>query len=163
MKTDIGEYIVGAYLKLIEECDVIDYNVRPTGGGIKGLGELDVIGMNFKTDTVFICEVTTHLNGLLYGQGNAGTVKKIQDKHQRQQEYANEFLEQFKNKRFMLWSTRVPKGAITNEISQIPGLELIINEEYTKRVDELRTLARTTTADCGNVFFRTLQILEHLR
>ncbi len=163
MKTDIGEYIVGAYLKLIEECDVIDYNVRPTGGGVKGLGELDVIGMNFKTDTVFICEVTTHLNGLLYGQGNAGTVKKIQDKHQRQQEYAKEFLSQFKHKQFMFWSPRVPKGAITNEISQIPDLELIINEEYSKRVDELRALARTTTSDCGNVFFRTLQILEHLR
>ncbi len=88
MKTDIGEYIVGAYLKLIEECDVIDYNVRPAGGGIKGLGELDVIGMNFKTDTVFVCEVTTHLNGLLYGNGNGGTVKKIQDKHVRQKAYA---------------------------------------------------------------------------
>ena len=65
--------------------------------------------MNFKTDTVFICEVTTHLNGLLYGQGEWELLQKIQDKHQRQQEYANEFLEQFKNKRFMLWSTRVPK------------------------------------------------------
>lgn len=163
MKTDIGEYIVGAYLKLIEKCDVIDYNVRPTGGGIKGLGELDVIGMNFKTDTVFVCEVTTHLNGLLYGNGNGGTVKKIQDKHLRQKAYAEEFLTGFKNKRFMFWSPRVPKGAITNEISQLPDLELIINDEYSKKVDELRALARTTTSDCGNVFFRTLQILEHLR
>lgn len=163
MKTEIGEYIVGAYLKLIEGCDVIDYNVRPTGGGMKGLGELDVIGMNFKTNTVFICEVTTHLNGLLYGKGNKGTIKKIRDKHERQKEYAKEFLSGFKSKRFMLWSPRVPKGAVINEISQISDLELIINEEYTKRVDELRALARTTTSDCGNVFFRTLQILEHLR
>ena len=29
MLTDIGEFIVGAYLQLIEECDFIDYNVRP--------------------------------------------------------------------------------------------------------------------------------------
>lgn len=28
MATDIGEYIVGAYLKLITGCNVIDYNVR---------------------------------------------------------------------------------------------------------------------------------------
>jgi Holliday junction resolvase-like predicted endonuclease len=163
MKTDIGEYIVGAYLKLIEKCDVIDYNVRPTGGGVKGLGELDVIGMNFKTNTVFICEVTTHLNGLLYANGNIGTVKKIQDKHQRQKEYAEEFLSHFKNKRFMFWSPRIPKGTITNGITQLTDLELIINDEYTKKVDALKALARTTTADCGNVFFRTLQILEHLR
>ena len=29
MKTEMGEYIVGAYLKLVEGCDVVDYNVRP--------------------------------------------------------------------------------------------------------------------------------------
>ncbi|MBN2395747.1 MAG: hypothetical protein JXC36_04700 [Candidatus Atribacteria bacterium] len=29
IKTDIGEYIVGAYLKVIEKCDFIDYNARP--------------------------------------------------------------------------------------------------------------------------------------
>ncbi|QQR54586.1 hypothetical protein IPG41_05335 [Candidatus Peregrinibacteria bacterium] len=163
MKTDIGEYIVGAYLKLVEECDVIDYNVRPTGGGIKGLGELDVIGMNFKTNTVFICEVTTHLNGVDYGNGNAGTVKKIQDKHQRQKEYAEEFLSHFKNKRFMFWSPRVPNGAITSELKQIQSLELVINGIYTEKITAMRKLARISTSDHGNVFFRTLQILEHLR
>ena len=58
--------MVGAYLQLHEECDVIDYNVRPPGGGLEGLGELDVVGFNFKTDSVFMCEVTTHIRGLLY-------------------------------------------------------------------------------------------------
>ena len=33
------EYVVGAYLKLEEECDFVDFNVRPPGGGLKGLGE----------------------------------------------------------------------------------------------------------------------------
>lgn len=66
MLTDIGEYFVGAYLQLCEECDVVDYNVRPPGGGLAGLGELDVLGFNFKTDSVFLCEVTTHIRGLLY-------------------------------------------------------------------------------------------------
>jgi len=42
MLTDIGEFIVGAHLQLIEECDFVDYNVRPPGGGLKGLSELDV-------------------------------------------------------------------------------------------------------------------------
>lgn len=26
--TEMGEYVVGAYLKLVEGCDVVDYNVR---------------------------------------------------------------------------------------------------------------------------------------
>jgi hypothetical protein len=51
MLTEIGEYIVGAYLQLCEECDVVDYNARPPGGGLVGLEELDVVGFNFKTDS----------------------------------------------------------------------------------------------------------------
>ncbi|MDP1690346.1 MAG: hypothetical protein Q8L52_04085 [bacterium] len=161
--TDIGEYIVGAYLKIVEGCDVIDYNVRPLGGGLKGLGELDVIGMNFKTKTVFICEVTTHLCGLQYGVGYEGTFKKVESKHKRQIAYAKEYLNAFDTKRFMLWSPRVPIGKMTVELAKLKKLELVINGEYTKKVDELRSIAKKTTNDMGNPFFRTLQILEHLR
>jgi hypothetical protein len=64
MKTEIGEYIVGVYLKLIKKCDFIEYNARPSGGGLVGLNELDVIGFDFKSKTVYLCEVTTHISGL---------------------------------------------------------------------------------------------------
>jgi hypothetical protein len=56
MRTEPGEYLVGAYLKLVEECDVVDYNVRTPGGGLEGLGELDVVGLNFKTKTAYVCK-----------------------------------------------------------------------------------------------------------
>ena len=52
MKTDIGEYIVGVCLKIIEECDFVDYNVRPLGGVLEGLNELDVVGLDFKNKIV---------------------------------------------------------------------------------------------------------------
>ena len=45
MKTEIGELIVGAYLKQRLGCDVVDYNVRPPSGGLAGLAEFDVIGL----------------------------------------------------------------------------------------------------------------------
>ena len=67
MSTEMGEYVVGAYLKLEEGCDFVDFNVRPPGGGLKGLGELDVVGLNFRTKTAFLCEVSTHIKGLTYG------------------------------------------------------------------------------------------------
>jgi hypothetical protein len=47
MATEMGEYLVGAYLKLVLGCGVVDYNARPPGGGLQGLGELDVIGFDF--------------------------------------------------------------------------------------------------------------------
>jgi len=162
MLTDIGEYVVGAYLQLIEKCDFIDYNVRPPGGGLKGLGELDVVGLSFKNGTAYLCEVTTHIRGLLY-KNNEETVARIVRKHNRQKEFADEQLRNFRNHRFMFWSPVVPVGYITDRLGQIEGLELVINREYRKRIEQLRSLAKKTTHDARNPFFRILQILEHMR
>ena len=64
VRTEMGEYVVGAYLKMVEVCDVVDYNVRPPGGGIGGLSGFDVIGLRFSDSTAIMCEVTTHIGGL---------------------------------------------------------------------------------------------------
>ncbi|MGR3715214.1 MAG: hypothetical protein ACU0B1_00535 [Thermohalobaculum sp.] len=76
MPTEMGEFLVGAYLRLIKLCDVVDYNARPPGGGLDGLGELDVIGLSFKDNKAYLCEVTTHLDGLQIG------IKRCRDNHQ---------------------------------------------------------------------------------
>jgi len=162
MLTDIGEFIVGSYLQLIEECDFVDYNVRPPGGGLKGLEELDVVGLNFKTDTVYLCEVTTHIRGLLY-KDNRETVRRIKRKHERQRDYARTYLANFSNHRFMFWSPVVPVGYVTETLQKIETLELVINGEYKRRIEQMRELARHTTHDTRNPFFRMLQILEHMR
>lgn len=162
MLTDVGEYLVGAHLQLGEECDVVDYNVRPPGGGLEGLGELDVVGFNFKTNIAFLCEVTTHIRGVLY-KNNQETVARIKCKYQRQQQYAEKYLSNFKTIRYQFWSPVVPKGYITRHLSEIKDLELIINAEYKKRVLALQSLAEKETHDARNPVFRMLQILGHLR
>ena len=156
------EYIVGAHLQLIEECDFIDYNVRPPGGGLKGLEELDVVDLNFKSNTAYLCEVTTHIRGLLY-KNNQETIRRIKKKHDRQKKYAEKYLKNFKNHRFMFWSPVVPVGYITEHLENFEGLELVINGEYKKRIDQLRQLVGKTTHDARNPFFRMLQIMEHMR
>lgn len=162
MLTDIGEYFVGAYLQLCEECDVVDYNVRPPGGGLAGLGELGVLGFNFKTNSVFLCEVTTHIRGLLY-VNNKETVERIAEKHERQKEYAKEFLNKFESVHYQFWSPVVPKGYKTENLAKIAGLELIINGEYKKRIERLQEKAAIETYDARNPVFRVLQILAHLQ
>lgn len=162
MLTDIGEFIVGAHLQLIQECDFIDYNVRPPGGGLKGLGELDVVGLNFNSNTAYLCEVTTHIRGVLY-KNNQETVSRIKKKYERQKDYAKKYLTNFKSHKFMFWSPVVPVGYITEHLEEIEGLELVINGEYKKRIEQLRLLARKTTHDAKNPFFRMLQIIEHMR
>jgi hypothetical protein len=160
--TDVGEYIVGAYLQLIEECDFVDYNVRPPGGGLKGLGELDVVGLNFGKSTAFICEVTTHIRGVLY-KNNSETVARVRRKLVRQKEFADDRLKNFQNLRFMFWSPVVPVGFVTQGLAEIDGLEVVINGEYKRRVEQLVKLAKRATHDAKNPFFRMLQIMGHMR
>lgn len=162
MLTDIGEYLVGAYLQLVDECDFVQYNVRPPHGGLEGLNELDVVGFNFESNTAYLCEVTTHIRGLLY-VSNSETVERIKTKHERQKAYAAQYLTKFDRHIFQFWSPIVRNGYVTTELAKLSDLELVINETYTKRVKELQALAKTYTHDARNPVFRLLQILEHLR
>lgn len=162
MTAEMGEYAVGAYLKIINGCDFVDYNVRRPGGGLAGLDELDVIGLDFKNKVAYLCEVTTHITGLLYVD-NPTTVKRVKQKYEKQRKYAEEHLEDFPSRHFMFWSPVVPQGYLTQGLQKINGLELVINEEYTTRIGELRLKAKVMANDTGNPFFRVLQILEHLR
>ena len=162
MATEIGEFVVGAYLKLKEKCDIVDYNVRPPGGGMAGLGELDVIGLRFSDGTAYLCEVATHLQGLEYGKGYADSADRVAKKYDRQRKHAERHLERFPNCHFMFWSPRVPRGRLLDTLTRIEGLELVVNRDYRSRVEELRGQARKSTTDIGNPFFRALQLLEHL-
>ena len=162
MTAEMGEYVVGAYLKLEEGCDFVDYNVRPPGGGLEGLKELDVVGLSFASKTAYLCEVTTHIRGLLY-KDNRTTINRVDEKFRRQREYAERYLGDFKYHRFMFWSPVVPKGFLTENLAAIEGLELVLNRKYRECVEQLRHRARIEAQDTGNPFFRSLQILEHMR
>lgn len=163
MLTDIGEYIVGAYLKLEMQCDFVDYNVRPPGGGLKGLGELDVVGLDTTRSVAHLCEVTTHILGLMIGGSVDETINKLVQKRDRQREYAAAHLKAFKEVRYSYWSPVVTSKALLERLQGLEGVELVINGEYKRRVEMLRARARRETHDARNPVFRMLQILEHLR
>ena len=159
--TEMGEYIVGAYLNVVEGCNFVDYNVRRPGGGLKGLEELDVVGLNFEKGVAYVCEVTTHIDGLLY-KDYPTTIKRVNDKFQRQRSYARDWLKFMGQHRYMFWSP-VVRGTLVGGLKEIDGLELVINEEYSRRVDELCGVAKKTSRQTGNPAFRLFQILEHMR
>ena len=164
MTSDTGEYVAGAYFQLVLCCDLVTYNTRPSKGGRDGQAEFDVLGFDFSNQTVYLGEVATHLDGLNYGgRSQSETLRKVIDKYARQRAYAEENLAGFPYRRYQFWSPYVPKGYLSEGLAQIQGLELVINDHYTARVDELRAIARKTTKDPGNPFFRSLQILEALR
>jgi len=151
LKTEIGEQIVGAYLKYIKNCEIITYNVRSPGGGLEGLNEFDVIGFNFEERKVFIAEVTTHICGTLY-YNYENTIKKIKDKHRRQIIYAEKYLKDFSTIEFMFWSPRVPEGKLMKELEKIDGIKYVINKEYRKAIEELIRYTKDKDNDLGNDF-----------
>jgi hypothetical protein len=165
MSTDIGEYIVGAYLQIIKGCDFVRYNLRISEGKLKGLNELDVLGLDLKNKTAYLCEVATHIEGLLY-ENTKKTIIKIKDKYNFQKEYAGKYLPQDFKKEYMFWSPVVSKGELTdafNKNKEFKELTFVINENYTKCLNELREKAKKLSNDIGNPAFRLLQIIEHLK
>ena len=161
MATEMGEYLVGAYLKFIERCDFVDYNVRAPGGGIEGLKELDVVGINLKTNTAYLCEVATHVRGVLY-QGNEATVSRIRAKYEHQRNYAKQHLSRF-HPEYMFWSPVVPRGFLTRRLPEIAGLQLVINGAYKKKVKALLEMAAHEKQGTQNPVFRVFQILGSMR
>jgi len=162
----MGEYLVGAYLRLIEGCTLISYDQKASE--VKGeFGEIDVVAINGSAKTVYLCEVVTHLQGMLYGGGNQETLRRLKGKFLVSKEYGETSFPDFKRK-YMLWSPYVPKGRLTSGLEAICAelemdIEFIINEVYTGKVRELQKKARTDTKDRGEPFYRALQIIEYLR
>lgn len=161
---EMGEYLVGAWLKVKKNCDFIQYNARLPEAGLKGLGEVDVIGLDFKKKVAYLCEVTTHLDGVLYGTYSK-TMEKLRAKFRRDREFADKMLEDFPERHFMFWSPVVPEGKLTSPLTELEktGVELVMNRSYTERINELKEAAQDMVNDTGNLAFRLLQILGHLR
>ncbi len=163
MKTEMGELLVGAFQQVIQRCDIVCYNQRLSGGGLSGLNEIDVLGLRFDRKTAFLCEVATHIGGLLYVDYPT-TVARITAKHRHQKAFAEARLQEFPDRRYQLWSPVVPEGILTDRLNHIdPDLKLVINGRYARRVDRLRNAAGERMNDENNSAFRLMQILEHLR
>jgi hypothetical protein len=159
--TGMGEYIVGAWLKLIKKCDIVDYNLRSPLEGMAGLNELNVLGLDFKHKTAYLCEVNTHLDGLQYKNTNSA-IEKIGNKYFNMRHYAAERLAEFPDRHLMFWAPLVGPG-VESVLKELKGLELVINNDYTSNILALQELARKGTEDTGNPAFRVLQILGHTK
>ena len=173
---NVGEQLVSSYLRYILDCDFTQTNLYT----IETQGEIDVIGLNLKTDHVYICEVTIHLTtGLLYPNPKTNrnnNVPKITEKFSRDIEYARKYLDQYAH-HFMLWSpiVKTSKGKLEN--NQIQNLkeiqanikelydveiECIVNERFQECLWELRNYAKKQTKALQCPLMRLMQIEEYL-
>lgn len=137
---------------------------------------------------VYTCEVVTHIDGLHYSgtpdtdrweeYGNDDyqhTLERLWRKFSADKEYVTDLFDA-DSYVFQFWSpivrgNRDEKCLLTGlynmadefEAKRDAKFELVINEEYTDRIEALREKAEQTEKDYGELGFRILQILEHLR
>lgn len=66
VRTSPGEQLVGAYHQLVTGCELVSYNQRSREQGNQM--ELDVMAIHSEEgrQTVYACEVVTHVRGTLY-------------------------------------------------------------------------------------------------
>jgi hypothetical protein len=166
---DIGESIVGAYMRYIRSCEVVVYNTYLRDQQ----GELDVVALKTGPPReVWLCEVTTHVGGMLYPgpAGADGTPQKLRDKLQRAREFAAVTFPD-EHPRFEIWSPYVPVGKLTNAFESMRAeaqdmeidLAFVINDDYTARLRELVDHAGQNSSATAEPAYRMLQVLTHLR
>lgn len=175
---EIGEELVGAWLSMCEGCDFVTYSQRhPTGQG-----EIDVLAFKMAEKRAYLCQVTTHLGGMLYGgkdkqsepdkpgRSYDGTVSKIRDKWSRDIRYVEECLDGFETE-LMLWTLKASDEHVVQPLTALAAtlmqqhpvtISIIANAEYARRVRQLEAKAKRTTKETGNSAFRVLQILARL-
>jgi hypothetical protein len=171
---NVGEELVGAYLQAIEGCEFVSYNLHTPDTQ----GEIDVIALNRRTQTVYVCEVAVHLTtGLYYvlgGQPN--NVGKLLDKFNKDIDYAEKYFSDH-TRVFMLWCPIVRASKPGSKYDQMLDVEevcarlkqhrdidlkLIINDRFQDAIAALRSHARKVTKELKSPVLRLFQIEEKL-
>lgn len=181
----VGEQLVGAYHSIINECELVSYNgfSRMEGDQM----EVDILGIKSENgeQRVYACEVVTHLDGMDYGgkpstdywedfgsQKYQGTLDTVYHKFCADYEYVARVFDSANEYKFQLWSPYVSEGYLTDGLEEVQrrfnekaseDIELVINERYSDKIQEMKDRAGTETKRYGEPAYRFMQILEHMR
>lgn len=187
-----GELLVGAYQKRLNGCEVVSYNNRSEEPGNQMEADVIAIDNERETGDqhVYVCEVVTHMSGDLYsGSPDDGwwteytntkayqfSLQKLEQKFEEDYQYVNDTFGNASSHSYQFWAPVVSgwqrgsdiiRGleALTERFEDETDeeLELIINQDYTERIEELREAAEGDLSGHGAPAFRFLQIMENLK
>jgi hypothetical protein len=172
---NLGEELVAAYLENIKGCEFIQQNLYTPDVQ----GEIDVVGIDLETKSIYVCEVAIHLTtGLRYVKNRQpNNVEKLTEKFSKDIEYANKYFPEYE-KHFMLWSPIVKNSKETSKHNQIKDLEeiqqnlsqkyganieFIVNDKFLNCLNELRAFAKKETKELKSPVLRLMQVEEYLK
>ena len=172
---NVGEEICGEWLRHVKGCEFIEYDLKIDGGG-----DVDVIGIDVDRQKVFVCEVAIHLiTGIQYVNPQTrrpDNTNRFTKKFEKDVDYIrNHFPDH--DYHFMLWSPVVKnqkKGTKYNQAQSLQEvvenlrasrgveIELVINEVYSEKINDLRQVARKESKELSSSVMRVFQIEEKL-
>jgi hypothetical protein len=172
---NLGERLVGDYLRYFKQCDFIDFNVYTK----LVQGEIDVIGVAHAKKRAYICEVVTHLTtGIQYVKNaRPDTADRLIKKFLKDINYGQEAFRDYRVS-YMLWSPVVRESngkpqynqflhlkRVKDEVKEKTGIEIefVINADYAEAIDALRKIATKETKELKSPVMRFLQIEEWCR
>lgn len=171
---NVGEEICGEWLRHVEGCEFVEYNLKTS----YVQGEIDVIGLNLKTRTVYACEVAVHLiTGLQYVRdGHPDNVPRLTAKFRKDVQYVQKEFPEYHHI-FMLWSPIVKNQRAGSKYNQMEDvrqiadtieselgvkIKLVVNETFQEALQDLREAARRETKELDSSVMRYLQVEERL-
>jgi len=192
VNTQWGELLVGAYHQRVTGAEVVSYNNRSDEQGDQMEADVIAVNTDRESEdqTVHVCEVVTHLEGGLYsGSPDSDewdeyanndayqySLETLWRKFNDDLRYANDTFPNADELAFEFWAPVVTGwhhgGDLIDGLDALSDrfesennepLEIIINQDYTARIDELQDEAEGDTSDYGSSAFRFLQILENLK
>lgn len=164
-------YIVG--------CDFIKYDtpVKFEWRSKKFRGEIDVIGLDSRNNTIYICEVATHTGGLQYTKDNRpNNINKIIDKFERAIGYFEIKYKGIYKGEFQFWCPILRNskaGSLHNQVKDIEEikktvrnkwqieLNVISDARYMQCIYQLRDVARREKGHIKTPVMRFMQIEEN--
>lgn len=163
---DIGESLVGAYLRHIVGCQVVVYN----SFFANRQGEVDVVGLELgEPRKVWLCEVTTHIGGMDLRRRERSAEQVIDSKLSRLRDFADATFPDDEH-RFEWWTPRMATGLrdAMYVVEQQWGddgrdLAFVTDATYTERIRELADHARENPSTTNEPAYRLLQVLTRLR
>lgn len=167
---NIGEEIAGLYLQIAHGCDFVQYNLYTPDVQ----GEIDVVAVNFRDKTAFICEVAVHLvTGLQYVKdARPDTQARLIRKFNKDIDYAEKAFPDF-TRHYMLWSPVVKESGPEAKHDQMKAvvevqrriredrnvnIDLVVNEDFRDKLARLREYAGSKTEELKSPVLRLLQI-----
>jgi hypothetical protein len=154
---DVGVYLVGAYMEFCCGCDVVSYDHALVGEQ----GDIDVLGLDLANHRAFVAEAKIHLSGMGGYGGQPGP--KVREQIIRGKSFLDRVLPDWSHE-YSVWSPHVTPS-ILSQVSRaldgpgVPPVELIFNETFAARLNELTRLAARDNRFQTNAGFRLLQVL----